>query len=410
MTNTSRLLALVAVASVTAACSGGAAEDTGSSASRISANCTSATAWATNVSYATGAIVSFDGADYECIQGHTSEPGWTPAAVPALWSPVTCTSGGGGSSSGGSSSGGSSSGSSGSGSNGGGSSSGGSTTGGPDCSAWVYMATADSCDGSIGESCGWTTANEGQGYHCKDMGTWVGCEPGGTCTATSSGGGSSSGGGTSSGGGSGTTSGTGLGAILSEATFDSMFPNRNSIYSYAGLVQAAAVYSAFATTGSSDDAKREVAGFLANVAHETGGLVYVDEIAQAVYCQPSADCPCASGQEYFGRGALQLSWNYNYCAAGQALGQNLQANPGLVSTTPALAWGTGVWFWMTSTGANGTTCHNGINSSGFGSTIQTINGGIECNGGDPSEVQDRVQYYTTYCSMLGVSPGSNTGC
>jgi chitinase len=189
-----------------------------------------------------------------------------------------------------------------------------------------------------------------------------------------------------------------------------MFPNRIAIYTYAGLVQAAGTYSAFATTGTPDDQKREVAAFLANVAHETVELGYVNEIVQGPYCQPSSSCPCAPGQEYFGRGALQLSWNYNYCAAGAAFGQDLQANPGLVATDPKLAWGTGVWFWMTSTGQVGKTCHDGINSQGFGETIQVINGGIECNGGNTAEMQDRVQHYLSYCSMFGVSPGSNTTC
>ncbi len=189
-----------------------------------------------------------------------------------------------------------------------------------------------------------------------------------------------------------------------------MFPNRNPVYTYATLVQAASTYPAFATTGGSDGSKREVAAFLANVAHETGALVYVDEIAQAQYCSPTAACPCAAGAEYFGRGSLQLSWNFNYCAAGAALGEPLQANPNLISTDSRLAWLTGIWFWMTSTGAGSQTPHDAIGSSGFGGTIQAINGSIECNGGDPSEVQDRVQYYTTFCAMLGVAPGSNTGC
>jgi chitinase len=212
------------------------------------------------------------------------------------------------------------------------------------------------------------------------------------------------------GGAPGGAGGSGIAAILSESAFDSLFPSRNPIYSYASLVQAAGKYGAFATTGTADDRKREVAAFLANVGHETGDLVYVDEIAQASYCQPSAGCPCAAGQEYFGRGALQLSWNYNYCAAGAALGQDLQGNPGLVSSEPSLAWGTGAWFWMTSTGAGGTTCHDGIRTSGFGATIQVINGGLECNGANPSEMQDRVNRYLGVCALLGVSPAGNTGC
>lgn len=38
--------------------------------------------------YAVGDRVTFEGASYECRQGHTSQPGWTPAAVPALWAVV----------------------------------------------------------------------------------------------------------------------------------------------------------------------------------------------------------------------------------------------------------------------------------------------------------------------------------
>lgn len=35
--------------------------------------------------YAVGDRVTFEGAEYECRQAHTSQPDWTPAAVPALW-------------------------------------------------------------------------------------------------------------------------------------------------------------------------------------------------------------------------------------------------------------------------------------------------------------------------------------
>ncbi|XVQ85689.1 fibronectin type III domain-containing protein [Microbispora siamensis] len=50
-------------------------------------------AWAPYTSYATGARVTYNGTDYECIQGHTSLPGWEPPNVPALWKAVG-TSGG----------------------------------------------------------------------------------------------------------------------------------------------------------------------------------------------------------------------------------------------------------------------------------------------------------------------------
>lgn len=41
--------------------------------------------WQAGVSYVAGQIVTYQGAQYECITSHTSQVGWTPAAVPALW-------------------------------------------------------------------------------------------------------------------------------------------------------------------------------------------------------------------------------------------------------------------------------------------------------------------------------------
>lgn len=58
-------------------------------------------------------------------------------------------------------------------------------SGSPACdpNAWVYMGNDDNaCNGLIGESCGWTTCNQGQGYHCAVTSWGTGCEPGGaTC-------------------------------------------------------------------------------------------------------------------------------------------------------------------------------------------------------------------------------------
>jgi len=43
------------------------------------------TEWAVGVSYDVGDVVTYQGAEYECRQAHTSQAGWTPSAVPALW-------------------------------------------------------------------------------------------------------------------------------------------------------------------------------------------------------------------------------------------------------------------------------------------------------------------------------------
>ena len=47
-----------------------------------------AAAWVTGHAYAIGDLAGYNGVTYKCIQAHTSQAGWTPPAVPALWSPA----------------------------------------------------------------------------------------------------------------------------------------------------------------------------------------------------------------------------------------------------------------------------------------------------------------------------------
>lgn len=49
------------------------------------ASSSSAAAWAPNVAYTPGTLVTYNGATYECRQAHTSLTGWEPPNVPALW-------------------------------------------------------------------------------------------------------------------------------------------------------------------------------------------------------------------------------------------------------------------------------------------------------------------------------------
>ncbi|WP_432976036.1 glycoside hydrolase family 19 protein [Dactylosporangium sp. CA-233914] len=211
------------------------------------------------------------------------------------------------------------------------------------------------------------------------------------------------------GGGGGTT-----GFVVSEAQFNQMFPSRNGFYTYAGLTDAMKKYPAFATTGSDTVKRQEAAAFLANVSHETGGLVYINEINTANwphYCDTSQPYGCPAGQSaYHGRGPIQLSWNFNYKAAGDALGVDLLNNPDLVATNSSISWQTGLWYWMTGTGNAGTTSHNAmVNGQGFGTTIRAINS-IECNGGNPAQVQSRVNLYNQFVAILGVPAGGNLTC
>ncbi|MGK4585816.1 glycoside hydrolase family 19 protein [Kitasatospora sp. HPMI-4] len=202
---------------------------------------------------------------------------------------------------------------------------------------------------------------------------------------------------------------------VSEAQFSQMFPNRNSFYSYAGLTAALGAYPAFAATGSDTVRRQEAAAFLANVSHETGGLVYIVEQNTANYphyCDWSQPYGCPAGQAaYYGRGPLQISWNFNYKAAGDALGIDLLDNPNLVQTDSAVSWKTALWYWNTQRGPGSMTPHDAmVNGRGFGETIRSINGSIECNGGNPAEVQDRINAYQNFTRILGVDPGPNLSC
>ncbi|MBZ4412497.1 RICIN domain-containing protein [Myxococcus sp. XM-1-1-1] len=207
--------------------------------------------------------------------------------------------------------------------------------------------------------------------------------------------------------------GTGLAAILSESTFNAMFPNRNPFYTYSSLIAAASTFPAFANTGSLETRKREVAAFFANTAHETGNYVYIEEIARGPYCGTwgPPGCNCVAGKQYYGRGPIQLSWNGNYCAAGAALNLPLHTNPDLLAQDANASWRSAFWFWTTQTGAGTMTPHSAmVNGAGFGETIRTINGALECNGGNPGQVQSRIQKYQDIANLLGVSPGGNLGC
>nr|CAB3484978.1 unnamed protein product [Digitaria exilis] len=213
------------------------------------------------------------------------------------------------------------------------------------------------------------------------------------------------------GGGGGGSGGGDVGSIVTDDFFNGIVSQAGSgceggsgFYTRDAFLNAVGAYPDFATGGSSDDSKREIAAFFAHAAHETGHFCYISEINKDNdYCDPTnTQWPCAAGQKYYGRGPLQISWNYNYGPAGQAIGFDGLGNPDAVAQDATIAFKAALWFWMNNV-------HN-VMPQGFGATIMAINGALECNGNNQAEMNDRVANYQQYCQQLGVDPGSNLTC
>lgn len=201
--------------------------------------------------------------------------------------------------------------------------------------------------------------------------------------------------------------------VVTESFFNGIVDQAGSscagkgFYTLQAFLQALNSYAQFGTVGSVDDSKREIAAFFAHVTHETGHLCYIEEIdgPSRDYCdETNTEYPCAPNKGYYGRGPIQLSWNFNYGPAGKAIGFDGLNNPETVATDNVVSFKTGLWYWMNN-------CHSLIISGkGFGATIRAINGQLECDGANPNTVSARVEYYTHYCNQFGVDPGNNLRC
>ena len=295
-------------------------------------------------------------------------------------------------------------------------------------------------------------------------------------------------------GGNGGSSSEGLAGLvelgyIDESTFNSMFPHRNNdpsstaqgvdTYTWDGFSKAAAEFTAagFLNVGSTDDRLRELAAFLANTSHETGnstGSYALSNIGggigntrydagyyfqQEQYCAAGGSgygytacdyCELGFGYDYacdwlyadgnkfdyyyYGRGPLQLSYNYNYGPFseyyynGDADVLLYDANKMLEDSEVAFA--SALWFWMTVQSPKPSMHQVMVGTyepsledqslgryPGFGMSINVLNGGVEC-GATPSagtaaydKIRNRLGYYLTYLNLfsakqdnVGISP------
>jgi putative chitinase len=118
------------------------------------------------------------------------------------------------------------------------------------------------------------------------------------------------------------------------------------------------------------------AAFLAQAAHESGGLHWLVELWGPTASQARYDMRYdlgnvapGDGFKYRGRGLIQLTGRANYQKAGDALGVNLIAKPELLGEPP-LACRSAAWFWST----HG--CNELADAGNFEAVTKKINGGL----------------------------------
>src|SRR4051794_4241420 len=136
--------------------------------------------------------------------------------------------------------------------------------------------------------------------------------------------------------------------------------------------------------------KRQAA-FLAQLAHESGELKYMEEIAsgEAYEGRKSlGNTQPGDGKRYKGRGPIQLTGRANYRRAGEALKLDLEAKPEEVAK-PEIGCRVAGWFWKT----------HGLNeladAGDFKQITKRINGGF--NG-----LAAREKYHELAKKALGV--------
>lgn len=195
-------------------------------------------------------------------------------------------------------------------------------------------------------------------------------------------------------------------------------------------------YGSFLAVGDLNTRKRELAGFLANISHETGGgsidgqvsdnltgLYFNEEVgfigSSAIgYVQEGGtNYKPVPGKSYHGRGPIQLSYNYNYGLCSDVLygdSSILLNDPDMLERDGVLGFMTGIWFWMTPQPPK-PSCHQVITgiwepkagganaeyNGNFGLTIIIINNEAGQSETGTGAVARRARYYRLFAAKMG---------
>jgi putative chitinase len=129
------------------------------------------------------------------------------------------------------------------------------------------------------------------------------------------------------------------------------------------------------------DSKLNLAHFMAQLIHESGGFRYMEEIASGAAYEGRADLgntQAGDGKRYKGRGPIQLTGRANYRRYGQYLGIDFEDHPELPAI-PSIGLHVACEFWK----------QNGLNGRAGNDDLpgitKAINGGT--NGLDDRKVQ-----------------------
>lgn len=200
-------------------------------------------------------------------------------------------------------------------------------------------------------------------------------------------------------------------------------------------------YGSFLAVGDLTTRKKELAGFLANISHETGGgsvdgnvdelytgLFFNEEVGlinstaeNYVQSSGTAYLP-VPGKSYHGRGPIQISYNYNYGLCSDVIygdSSILLEDPDLVDRDGVVGFMTGIWFWMTpqppkpschqvitATWEPGEGATNAEYNGQFGLTIVIINNESGQSENGSGAVARRCRYFRAFCAKMGVDLGS----
>ncbi|MBV4368636.1 glycoside hydrolase family 19 protein [Erwinia phyllosphaerae] len=251
--------------------------------------------------------------------------------------------------------------------------------------------------------------------------------------------------------------------IIDAARWDYLFPRRDAAYTYDNFLKAVGKFPRLCgdyTDGRDADqiCRKTLATMFAHFSQETGehnvhgdvpewrqGLHWVREMGW-VEGQPNGyngECnpdtwqgkawPCGKDKEgrylsYFGRGAKQLSYNYNYGPFSEAMYGDVRVlldKPELVADT-WLNLASAIFFYIYPQPPkpsmqfviDGTWQPNAQDKAdglvpGFGVTTQIINGGVECGGSvEVAQSLNRIKYYEAFAKELNVpiAEGEVLGC